>query len=443
MVDSSVVYIRKAIQVANATGCDSLKIKAEIAQSIVLSDAGFYKESHEILSSLRRRDLNKNLLVSYYKAWASLYHYLYIGPYEPADFKERYVTKYNTYKDSLLSVADTMSLLYLHNIERTAARAGDFETARRYNALRSSIIQDKRSEAYATCLYDRFAISFLYEHHLTGEAIDDLLESAIIEVERSNKNISSLLRVETLLLYLNEVNAAKKVSDYYYSSLLKYGSRRRLIEGVEQTVKINNRNNHFLQRRERQIKIALALISVLTIILVFTIIRIYRTKRKVTMLKDNLLRSGKISKDYVGEFFRLYSSYMNRLDLFRTKIHATLKKGNTEQALDLTTPSGDIASEERKELFHNFDTAFVAIFPDFIKTVNDCLKPENRIVPKKTEILNTELRILALIKLGIEDTAELAKMLHCSIKTVYNLRSVFNSRLAISEKDFKRRLSEL
>ena len=251
------------------------------------------------------------------------------------------------------------------------------------------------------------------------------------------------MRVETLLLYLNEVNAAKKVSDYYYSSLLKYGSRRRLIEGVEQTVKINNRNNHFLQRRERQIKIALALISVLTIILVFTIIRIYRTKRKVTMLKDNLLRSGKISKDYVGEFFRLYSSYMNRLDLFRTKIHATLKKGNTEQALDLTTPSGDIASEERKELFHNFDTAFVAIFPDFIKTVNDCLKPENRIVPKKTEILNTELRILALIKLGIEDTAELAKMLHCSIKTVYNLRSVFNSRLAISEKDFKRRLSEL
>ena len=83
------------------------------------------------------------------------------------------------------------------------------------------------------------------------------------------------------------------------------------------------------------------------------------------------------------------------------------------------------------------------IFPDFIKTVNACLKPDAQIVPKKTEILSTELRILALIKLGIEDSTKIAEMLQCSVKTIYNLRSGLKARLAISEEAFKKVILEL
>ena len=123
------------------------------------------------------------------------------------------------------------------------------------------------------------------------------------------------------------------------------------------------------------------------------------------------------------------------------KVHTRLKKGQINQALELTSPLGDVASEERRELFRNFDTAFVDIFPDFLQTVNGCLKPESRIVPKKTEILSTELRILALVKLGIDDSTKIAEMLQCSVKTVYNLRSGFKARLAVSEEEFKKIIS--
>ena len=129
--------------------------------------------------------------------------------------------------------------------------------------------------------------------------------------------------------------------------------------------------------------------------------------------------------------------------MFRTKIHSSLRKGYVDQALELTSPLGDFAADERRELFHNFDTAFMDIFPDFIQAVNECMKPECRLIPKRTEILNTELRILALIKLGIEDTTRIAEMLHCSVKTVYNLRSGIKGRLAVSEDEFKKVLSEL
>jgi DNA-binding NarL/FixJ family response regulator len=131
------------------------------------------------------------------------------------------------------------------------------------------------------------------------------------------------------------------------------------------------------------------------------------------------------------------------LDIFRTKINSCLRKGHTAQALELTSPSGEIASEERRELFNNFDRAFVVIFPDFIEVVNSCLKPEQRIVPKRTEILSNELRILALIKLGIKDNTDIAGMLHCSVKTVQNLRSILKARLAIPEEEFNSIISLL
>ena len=83
------------------------------------------------------------------------------------------------------------------------------------------------------------------------------------------------------------------------------------------------------------------------------------------------------------------------------------------------------------------------IFPDYVEVVNSCLKPAEKIVPKRTEILSNELRILALIKLGIEDNAEIASVLHCSVKTVQNLRSILKARLAISEKEFNTIISNL
>lgn len=443
VADSASAYLERAARIAEKIGSDSLLIRAQVARVRVLSVAGFYAEAHDILESVPRKSVTGDMLVNYYEGWVTLYHGLYSGPDEPADFKKKYRDEYNIYRDSLLEVADPMSEIFLRNMEKKEARAGHFAEARRYNAIRASMLKDRTSRFYATRIYDRFAIAYNYEHNVTGEAIDDLLESAIIEVENSNQDIASLLRVEEFLTKINEVKAAKKVSDYYYSTMRKFGSRKRRLEGLEQTMLINDRNHQSLQKRKNEIQAALAFISLLVIVLVFLLLKINSTRHKISRLNGNLQQSDKISKGYVGVVFQLYSSYIKRLDVFRTKIHSSLKKGNVERALELTSPSSDITSEEMKELYHNFDSAFVDIFPDFIQAVNDCLKPESRIVPKKTEILTTELRILALIKLGIGDSTKIAEMLHCSVKTVYNLRSGFKARLAIPEKEFKARIIDL
>lgn len=443
LVDSSIVYMERAVKLSQSFSDKRYRIKSELSLANILADSGFYTEAHEIITAIDRHSIDQTLLIPYYRAQANLLHKLYSSSYEPVDYRNKYRAEYNIYRDSLLAVTDSTSDLFLQNMEKKEARAGNIAAARKYNAIRLSRITDKKSASYATCLYDRFVISYLYERKLTGAAIDDVLESAIIEVEHCNKNIASLLRVESMLLYFNDIVAAKKVSDYYYSSLLKFGSRRRIIEGVELTLKINDQTFKTLERREYQIKIGLAFVLILLFVLVFTLLKMNSTRLKLARMKDDLDQSSKISKGYVGVVFRLYSSYIKRLEIFRTKIHTTLRKGQIEQALELTSPLGDNAGEDRRELFHNFDTAFVDIFPDFIQKVNACLKPEAQIIPKKTEILNTELRILAIIKLGIEDSSKIAEMLHCSVKTVYNLRSGLKARLAIPEEEFNKVISEI
>lgn len=443
VVDSTLIYLQRASQVAAEAGLDSLKIRADLMLSALMSEAGFYTEARDVLVSVPRKAVKGKLLESYFNAWTLLYHNLYSDFNAPDDFADEYRENYAVYRDSLLLVGDTTSVLYLHNIERKAARAGDYATAMRYNDIRLSLIKDPCSAPYATCLYDRFMIAYYYERELTGEAVDDLLESAIIEVRNSKQDIASLLRVEALLISNNDIDAAKKVSDYYFSSLQKLGSRRRLIDGADLTIKIIDRNAQFIRKRNRELSVTLVLLSLLAVALVFALVSINRSRLNITRLKDELEQSDNILKKYIGVVFQLYSSYIKRLEVFRLRVHTRLKKGQVEQALELTSPLGDVASEDRKELFHNFDTAFVDIFPDFVQKVNECLKPQAQIVPKRTEILSTELRILALIKLGIEDSTQIAEMLQCSVKTVYNLRSGLKSRLAVSEDAFRSAILDL
>lgn len=443
-VDSSLVYLENAVRLAGEMGVDSLRFIAALSMATVLADTGFYTESQQTIQEVPRDALEKwNLYDMYYNALALLYHNLYSDFNVPDSFEKEYRDLYNVYRDSLLAVSDTASITYMRNMERKAARAGDFALARDYNARRRPIVENDGSAAYATWLYDRFAIAYLYEHKLTGEAVDDLLECAIIEVEDSNQDIASLLRVESFLININMSRAAKKVSDYYFSSLRRFGSRKRLLDGMGKTLEINDRDYQVIQNRNKELQSAIALVSLLVLTLIFTLVNINRSRLKISSLKDHLEQSDKISKSYVGVLFQLYSSYIKRLNVFRTKIHSNLRKGHVEQALELTSPLGDSAAEERKELFHNFDRAFVDIFPDYIQTVNSCLKPDAQIIPKKTEILNTELRILALIKLGIEDSTKIAEMLQCSVKTVYNLRSGLKARLSIPEEEFNKVISEL
>lgn len=100
------------------------------------------------------------------------------------------------------------------------------------------------------------------------------------------------------------------------------------------------------------------------------------------------------------------------------------------------TDSSTLAVNELKEFYSNFDAIFLHIYPDFVSDFNALLQPDKQIIPKEGELLNTELRIYALVRLGISDSVKIAEFLHCSPQTVYNNRLKTRSKAIVPKEHF-------
>ena len=208
-------------------------------------------------------------------------------------------------------------------------------------------------------------------------------------------------------------------------------------------MRINNEYSRMLSRQKRMIQAALVGIVLLLVFILLILRQVLASRHHIKELNEDLERSSKTALSYVLGFFNLYSSYISRLLSLRSKINVNARRGNYDYVLSLTDPSKDITGEELKGMYAYFDSAFLDICPDYVDKFNALLRPECRIHPKSDEKLTMELRIFAIIKLGITDSARISELLHCSIKTVYNKRSEINTKLAVDKDDFLKKLSEM
>ena len=221
----------------------------------------------------------------------------------------------------------------------------------------------------------------------------------------------------------------------------------------------------------------LLLISSLTIFIAFALLIIYKQNRKLSSAKKDLqnanddlnhlnselnklndeltevnqvlfstnnalTESNKIKEVYIGRFIELCSIYINKIDDFRKKINAKIKDGNIKEA-SLLTQSQDIMDEEFEELYANFDNAFLQLFPNFVEKVNELLNENDRFLLKKGELLNPELRIIALMRLGISDGSKISHFLRYSLTTVYNYRTKTKNRTFLQKEEFDNKILQI
>ena len=134
---------------------------------------------------------------------------------------------------------------------------------------------------------------------------------------------------------------------------------------------------------------------------------------------------------------------MDRLHSYRKLVNKKLQKKEINELLKMTSPASDLQVTEVQELYANFDAAFLHLFPNFVKSLNDLLLPEEQIVLKEGELLNTELRILALIRLGINKSGQIAELLHYSPTTIYNYRARLREKARTSLGDFEEQVAQI
>jgi len=153
-------------------------------------------------------------------------------------------------------------------------------------------------------------------------------------------------------------------------------------------------------------------------------------------LNLDLSEANQIKEEYIARFVKLCSTYIDKLDAYRRMVNKKISNGQIAELLKMTR-SQEALDRELEELYLNFDSAFLHIFPDFVDQFNALLQDDERIVLKRDELLNTELRIFALIRLGIEDSSQIAEFLRYSVNTIYNYRSKVKNKSSVSRDDFE------
>ena len=156
---------------------------------------------------------------------------------------------------------------------------------------------------------------------------------------------------------------------------------------------------------------------------------------KLKVINNQLLESNYVKEEYIGYVFSICSNYITKLEEYRKNISRKLKAGQIDDIKSLTSNITMVQSE-LKEFYHSFDAIFLHVYPDFVKDFNSLLRPEEKIMLKEGELLNTELRIYALVRLGINDSMKIAEFLHCSPQTVYNNRLKTRNKAIIPKEEF-------
>lgn len=144
-------------------------------------------------------------------------------------------------------------------------------------------------------------------------------------------------------------------------------------------------------------------------------------------LNNELVSTSLLKEIYLSKFIDLCSDYIDKLDDHRTDLRRLLKKGKIDQVrAELESPA--YIENEYKMFLANFDETFLKLYPNFVVEFNNLFSEQERPEIKKNELLTTELRVYALIRLGITDSNKIARFLRCSITTIYTYRSKIKNK---------------
>lgn len=457
--DSAYQIAMHRMEIANKDGSRKNRAIALMNVADVMRTAGMFKETLDVLAELRRDDLYKEDINYYY----NLYHtvYLLMVDYSLSD-KERkkYQALVYNYKDTILHHSEPDSFNYNTILTGKKISQGLFDEAL---TMAEDCVSRKDEEGYHPGIINHI-LSVIYRQK--GDVEKEkyyLAVSAISDIEAGVKEYISLHSLAMILYNEGDSDRAYLYVKCAMEDAIFCNAPLRTLEVSRMLPIINGtydvKNKHEKERLLKIIIVASSLAVILVLTLLYTYkqvktlssIRRYHKNVNIELKKINaelndvngkLLDSNLVKEEYIGQMFNLCSSYINKLEDFRTSVNRKVKTGKFED-LNKMVASTSLVDHELKEFYKNFDSIFLSIYPTFVDEFNALLKPDSQITTKDGELLNTELRIFALVRLGINDSVKIAELLRYSPQTIYNYRQKIRNTLQIEKGNFMDELAKI
>ncbi|RZM28349.1 MAG: tetratricopeptide repeat protein, partial [Pedobacter sp.] len=408
---------------------DPVKIaKGKITMGFILLSSGMFKETFDSLNTVNVHILPDSIRKEYYFLNARTY-------YDLSDFdKDKYyspvyVRKASLYIDSALSLSNPASYEYQYYLGLKDLKLGKNEVAfERLNKLLTSHTISNHQLAVTTS-----TLSDIYiQSNNIDEAIKLLFMAAEADIKSSTKEAAAMLNLAQLLHKRGDIKNAFVFINEAMRDASFYGARQRKVQVSAILMVIAGEKVNSVEEQRRILFIYAALLTLLAAMVILFAFIIYRQLKKLRKADkiivrtnhslqetiDKLNEAEKIKEEYIGYYFNLISEYIAKLDQFKRAVN---NKIVTKKFDDMQILVNNInLKKERDELFLNFDKAFLTLFPNFVEDFNALFTPEHQTKLAADQLLNTDLRIFALIRLGIHDTEKIASILEYSINTIYN-----------------------
>jgi len=454
-LDSAIYYLERNLQLAEILKDDSLAYIARIQLAMMYAGAGLFLESEKMLKSMCSDQLPKELLPDYYYAYGLFYR-----RYGVALNQQHYNEPKEVYRDSLLMSVDPSSYDYKIN------KARQYLTYRQAEQAKKILLglldeAEVESQDYAFITYHLGEVYRILQNKELEKKY--FLLSAIADIKGAIRENASFQELAQIYYEAGDIAKAYK----YTQSAIEDAVFCNVQFRTTQLSRFYSIINATYQAKEahskEQLQLLLILISVLALFLILLVAYAYRQMRRLSMMKetlsetneklsllneelnnanDLLSEANEVKEQYIAQFFDLCSGYINKMEDYRRSLHRQAINRQFEQLVKKLKSTTEVESEY-DDLYKHFDSVFLSLYPTFITDFNALLIKEEQIVLKSDDLLNKELRIYALLRLGITDSVKIASFLRCSLSTVYNYRTKMRNKAAASRDEFEEMVAKI
>lgn len=471
--DSAMKYVDRNIQIATELKKKDWQDEWLINRSFMFAATGLLKEAGEVLEKVDSTSLSDGLKLSYYYQRSYLYSHLgqYMG--DQKQVNNKYYNEFENANKHMLALVRPKDPLYWWCVASCNELSPEDSL---FSALENVVLSSHHNTRLDAM--NAYGLSNMYKRIGDKEKnMIYLIYSAMADLRVCNRDIASLQELSSLLYDAGDIDRAYAYMNYCLKVALLYPNRVRIINISTELDKIYANYQQRDIRWRNSLQNYLYVVTFFSIILVLALIGLYRQTKKLRKSRteldsanhslnqhvvelsqmhkqlalanqelqnlNELLRSANqklqesndVKEEYIGYVFSICSNYISKLDEYRKNINRKLKTGQFEGARQLTDNSS-LTQNELKDFYANFDAIFLRVYPDFVADLNSLLRPEEQILLKDASELNTEVRIYALVRLGINDSVKIADFLHCSPQTVYNHRLRMRNKAIIPKDKF-------
>lgn len=447
--DSAVYYVKENIEIAKRLENVHWEYDSRLELASLYIISGNYLDASDLLSAIREEALDEGERIKYYNCYQNLYNnYAFNNP--NASY---YISKSNEYRERLLGLVDKNSTHYL------LLYAGVLTDAKRYDEAEKLLL-------------DRFALMHTDEHEkaVLGYVLGTLYKkkknvpkqieyfaiSASCDIKDAIKENASMLELASSLFQLGEVESAYTCIKSSMEDASFCNAQLRSDEVMRIFPIIEKAYQERIHSKNTKLRLSLWMVGIFAVCLIIAVVLVTRQMKRIGKIRKELYlknqdlevlngdlqcvvaelnESNEVKEAYIGQFFNLCSIYISKLEKYQKMLNKKAKERNPDELYKLLR-STEMIEQELKEFYKLFDDIFLHLFPTFISEFNALLVPEERFMPKPNE-MTPELRIFALIRLGITDSAKIATFLHYSTNTIYNYRTRVRNKAIVAREAFE------